>query len=149
MKVSSLEKANFCKELGADFVINYIEQDFVEQCLGFTQGQGVDVVIETTAADNFVKDCMALRKSGRLVLIGAGTRKSSEGVINFHHVYANNIEIQGMSLFNVGDRFSQLVNHVQRLLQRKKIRPFVFKSFPLTHASQSHEVLLSEEVPAR
>ena len=144
--VSSSKKASFCQQLGADHVINYKEQDLVERCLECTSGRGVDVVIETVASENFEKDCLALKQGGRLVLIGTGTGKSSKGVVDFHKVYANNIEIQGMSLFNVGSSFPQLVAHVQQLLNQKKIRPSICKTFSILEASQAHEFLLSSDV---
>ena len=38
--VSSAEKAAFARSLGADVVINYREEDFVERCLAETEGRG-------------------------------------------------------------------------------------------------------------
>jgi NADPH2:quinone reductase len=44
--VSSGDKAEFVKKLGADLVINYREQDFVEAVMDWTQGRGVDIAMD-------------------------------------------------------------------------------------------------------
>ncbi|MDA0999664.1 MAG: zinc-binding dehydrogenase, partial [bacterium] len=71
--VSSKEKADFCKSLGADETINYKEEDFAERCKELTGGRGVDVIVELAACDNFDKDLDAIRVDGRIIVIGTGT----------------------------------------------------------------------------
>jgi len=45
--VSSEAKESFVRELGADHVINYRQQDFVPAVMEITQGRGADVVLDT------------------------------------------------------------------------------------------------------
>ena len=73
--VSSQEKADFCKSLGADETINYREEDFAERCQEITAGRGVDIVVELAACDNFDKDLDAICVDGRIIVIGTGTGK--------------------------------------------------------------------------
>jgi len=67
--VSSAEKAAFARELGADVVINYHEQDVVESLLDWTQGQGVDIAFDTVGGDAFCQLIAAVRIYGDLVTI--------------------------------------------------------------------------------
>jgi NADPH:quinone reductase-like Zn-dependent oxidoreductase len=71
--VGSLEKAERTRALGADVAVNYKAQDFVTETQKFTDGKGVDIIIENVAADNLAKDFAALARDGRIVLIGTGT----------------------------------------------------------------------------
>ena len=53
--VSSEEKANFVKQLGADSVILYKNTDVVDEVLTWTQGQGVDLAFDTVGEKLFTK----------------------------------------------------------------------------------------------
>ncbi|MBY0578827.1 MAG: zinc-dependent alcohol dehydrogenase family protein [Burkholderiales bacterium] len=67
--VSSGEKAQFAGEIGADFAINYLERDFVQAILDWTNGQGVDVVLDTAGGETFCRSFAAIRFYGRLVTL--------------------------------------------------------------------------------
>ncbi len=76
--VSTQEKADFARRMGADEIIRYREEDFAERCLELTGGRGVDVILELAACDNLDKDLDALCVNGRLVVAGTGTGKGPE-----------------------------------------------------------------------
>jgi NADPH2:quinone reductase len=144
--VSSAEKGAFAKSLGADVVINYREEDFVERCREETGGLGVDAVIEMVATDNFDKDCAALRVFGRLVVLGAGTGKSPSGTVTYPPFYSKNIDVLGFSLFNAAPVFGDMLRQVGRLLSDGRVKPMVGETVPLADAPRSHELLMSGQV---
>ena len=47
----SEDKCKACRDLGADLAINYKEQDFVAACADFTNGAGVDVILDMVGGD--------------------------------------------------------------------------------------------------
>ncbi len=61
-------KCRACEELGAR-AINYKTADFVERVLAFTEGRGVDVILDMVAGDYVVRELDALAEGGRLVVI--------------------------------------------------------------------------------
>jgi alcohol dehydrogenase len=74
------EKAAKLEDLGADHTINYQERDFVKEIYslygkpgrrGPAAGQGVDVVVNYTGGDTWVKSLRCLRVGGRLLTCGA------------------------------------------------------------------------------
>ncbi|GAX34016.1 zinc-dependent alcohol dehydrogenase family protein [Nodularia sp. NIES-3585] len=67
--VSSQEKANFVKELGADEVIFYKQTDFVNAALNWTGGEGVDLAFDTVGGGTFQKTFPAVRVYGDIVTI--------------------------------------------------------------------------------
>jgi NADPH2:quinone reductase len=67
--VSSEQKAEFVRGLGADIVIDYRRQDFVEAVLEHTQGQGADVVLDTVGPEVLKRSIPATAHYGDLVTL--------------------------------------------------------------------------------
>lgn len=67
--ISSQEKADFVKNLGADYVINYQKNDFVSSVLDWTNGEGVDLAFDTVGGETFEKTFPAIRIYGDIVTI--------------------------------------------------------------------------------
>ncbi|VVE26471.1 NADPH:quinone oxidoreductase [Pandoraea capi] len=61
--------ADFVKSLGADVVIDYALEDYVDAVLRETQGQGVDVIFDTIGGDTLSRSPDALAQLGRVVSI--------------------------------------------------------------------------------
>ncbi len=72
------EKLERCAELGADILINYREQDFVEELARATEGAGADVILDNMGAKYLDRNVRALAVNGRLAIIGmqGGSRAS-------------------------------------------------------------------------
>jgi len=67
--VGSGDKFGFCTEAGAHRVINYREQDFVAEAMDFTEGRGVDVILDMVGGSYLERDLAALALDGRIALI--------------------------------------------------------------------------------
>ncbi len=67
--VSSQEKADFVRGLGADIVINYREEEMVEAVMHHTQGQGAEVVLDTVGPEVFKQSIGATAHYGDLVTL--------------------------------------------------------------------------------
>lgn len=65
-----LEKLARCKELGADILIDYREQDFVAELRAATGGAGADVILDIMGAKYLARNLDALAVNGRLAVIG-------------------------------------------------------------------------------
>ena len=68
--VSTAEKAKIARELGADEVILYTEQEFEVEARRLTNGRGVDVVYDSVGKTTFEKSLNALRPRGMMALFG-------------------------------------------------------------------------------
>ena len=66
---SSLEKVTACTNLGADLAINYRKHDFVEKVISYTNGDGVDVIMDIVAGSYIERNIKILKSKGRLVVI--------------------------------------------------------------------------------
>jgi NADPH2:quinone reductase len=67
------EKARLAKGAGADEVILYTEQDFVEETKRITDGEGVHVVYDSVGKDTFDGGLDSLRPRGYMVLFGGSS----------------------------------------------------------------------------
>ena len=67
------EKAKLAKAAGADEVILYTEQDFVEETNRITSGEGIDVVYDSVGKDTFDGGLDVLKPRGYMVLFGASS----------------------------------------------------------------------------
>src|SRR5258707_322555 len=67
--VGSADKAAFCRDIGADHVINYREQDFVAEIATLTSKRGVNVVLDMVGGDYIEKNLKCLALEGRMSII--------------------------------------------------------------------------------
>ena len=66
----STSKLDLCKELGAEILINYRDEDFVERVREATDGAGADVILDIMGAAYLDRNVDALANDGRVVIIG-------------------------------------------------------------------------------
>jgi NADPH2:quinone reductase len=64
------EKCGFCRENGADEVIDRRSQDFVEVVRDLTGGRGADVVFDPVGGETFLRSLDCIAPGGRLIPIG-------------------------------------------------------------------------------
>jgi putative PIG3 family NAD(P)H quinone oxidoreductase len=67
---ASAGKVEACRDLGADVVVDYGSEDFVEAATSATGGKGVDVVLDVIGGDYFARNLQAIRVGGRIVQVG-------------------------------------------------------------------------------
>jgi NADPH:quinone reductase-like Zn-dependent oxidoreductase len=144
--VGSAEKAERIKSLGAHAVVNYKQQDFVEEVQKFTDKKGIDVIIENVAADNMAKDFIAVAPFGRIVVIGTGTGKAADASFPVFMALMKDVSMLGMSLINANAAIPEMAKSLVGLFSEGKIKAVVSKSYPLRDAPQAMNDLLAAKV---
>ena len=97
--VGSDDKAEFARALGAEHIVNYRTQDFVEEAKRWTGKRGVDVVVEHIGGETFERSSYALSRLGTLVSIGS--HDTHWGRLDLRHVYSKNLRILGTNLGSI------------------------------------------------
>ena len=131
---STAEKAEKARELGAEEVINYKEEDITERVRALTDGRGVDAVVDHVGADFFAKAFSSLRPGGRYGICGATTGLRAE--LHLGLLFSRQIQISGVFMGTKED-----MQEITALLNRGTIRPVVHEVFPLTEAAAAHRAM--------
>ena len=144
--VGSAEKAAFCRDIGADHVVNYREQDFVAQVATITGKRGVDVVLDMVAGDYFERNLRCLALEGRLVIIAF--LQGSRVTIDFRHVMLRRLTITGSTLRasptpRKAEIARSLRDKVWPLFETGKLKPVIHRVFPLAEAAAAHALMES------
>jgi NADPH2:quinone reductase len=63
-------KVDSCRALGADLVIDYTSEDYVERIGDFTGGAGVDVILDVIGGDYLARNIEAVAVKGRIIQVG-------------------------------------------------------------------------------
>jgi NADPH2:quinone reductase len=139
---SSREKLDRVAALGADVIVDYTKEDFLEVVRRETNGEGVDIVLESVGGDVFDKSVAALRPLGRLVVFGiasADPRRPDPRELLFRNLWVIGLhlgKLMGMPEI-VGPAAARLFG----LLAAGEIAPQVGHVIPLAEAARAHELL--------
>jgi putative PIG3 family NAD(P)H quinone oxidoreductase len=140
------EKCSACETLGAERAINYHTGDFVEVVKDLTSGKGVDVILDMVAGGYVPRELSCLADDGRLAIIAllGGTRAE----VDCGEILRRRLSITGSTLRARSVGFKAAVATTLRqkvwpLIEAKKIRPVIFKVFPLAEAAGAHALMES------
>jgi len=138
----SAEKVARLREWGADFAVNYTEEDFAEVVQAATDGRGVDLVLESVGGDVLGRSLDCLRPAGRLVSVGASSGHSSNR-FRLHTLFERGISVSGFTLGAWLDRHPDLVapsvTRVLGLFERGLAVPQVGRVFQAGDVRAAHE----------
>ncbi|MFJ5883138.1 NAD(P)H-quinone oxidoreductase [Kitasatospora cineracea] len=142
----SPEKLARCAELGADVLVDYREQDFVQVVREATGGAGADVILDIMGAKYLQRNVDALAVNGRLVVIGlqGGTRAEvdlSAMLAKRAALVATNL--RGRPLGEKAAIVAAVREHVWPLIEAGAVRPVVDRVLPVTEAAEAHRVIES------
>jgi NADPH:quinone reductase-like Zn-dependent oxidoreductase len=127
----SEDKLARARALGADFVINYREQNFREEVMKLTGKRGVDVVFEHVGGDVFGESIRSLTRGGRLLTCG-GTA-GYDVAFNMAHIFHKELTIIGSN-----SAIRQELVQMMPLVKTGVLKPIVDRIFPLDEAAEAH-----------
>jgi len=130
------EKMEVVKNMGADFVFNHYGDDVQAEVMKATDGRGVDLIIDFVGPLTFGKSFAMLKKGGRMMLCGIITGR--ETTLPLHLTYLHHKSILGLYL-GTKKNLEALVD----LVAQKKVKPVIYKSFPLAHAADAQLLMES------
>ncbi|TLP79552.1 NAD(P)H-quinone oxidoreductase [Nesterenkonia sphaerica] len=138
------EKLEKCSSLGADVLVNYREEDFVERVNTTTKGRGVNVILDVVGGQYLERNVQALSPDGRLVVIGLIGGK--EGKLDLGALLMKRGRVLATSLRSrsVEDKASivrEVRAHLWPLFAADRplpIRTVIHSRHPLTEAAAAH-----------
>ena len=135
------DKAAFCRDVGADAAVNYTTQDFVEAARAFTDGRGVDVVLDIVGGAYIARDLDALATGGRILCIA--TRDRTPASVDMGLLMRKRATLIGTTLRArpLSERVAIIAAvraHVWPLLAEGRIHPVIDSVFPLEDVPAAH-----------
>ncbi len=143
--VSDDKKAGLVHGLGAEKIIHYREQDFVQESLNWTNGLGVDVVFDTVGGDIFLRSLNAARVGGKIVSLLATPLQLADVQLarlrNLSLCYELMLTPQVMKLHDERVRQRKILEQGARLVEAGKLGVLVDRILPLEEAAQAHRLI--------
>lgn len=138
----SAEKLEACRDLGAQILINYREEDFVERLRESTDG--ADVILDNMGAKYLARNVRALATGGRLVVIGmqGGTRAELDlGLLLRKRAAVHATSLRARPLDEKTAIVGAVRDHVWPMVAAGRVRPVVHAIHPLADAAAAHREL--------
>jgi NADPH2:quinone reductase len=142
----SAEKARMCEKLGALRGIDYRTEDFVAIVREATDGRGVDVILDIIGGSYLARNIEAAAVEGRIVLIATmgGTRAELKLVpIMQKRLTLTGSTLRSRSVAQKAAVAAAVRENIWPLLTAGRARPVIYKTFPLTEASEAHRLMES------
>jgi len=138
---ASAGKLDACRALGADLAIDYASQDFATECASFTNGVGVDVVLDVIGGDYVNKNIAAVRVGGRIVQVG--TMGSGRTEVNIGMMLPKRASLIGTVLrarplaekIAITQRFAA---EILPLFDAGLVKPVIDSRYPLSAIADAH-----------
>lgn len=126
----SKQNADFVRSLGADCVIDYKSEDYVEVINRETSDKGVDFVFDTIGGDTIERSSLVVREFGRLATIVDISQPQSllahwekNTTIHFIFMQQNRAKLDAVRL----------------LIERGQVKPLIDSVMPLSEVAKAHE----------
>jgi NADPH2:quinone reductase len=121
------------KELGAHYVFNHRQPDYLNQIQAITNG--IDIILEMAASANLSKDLGLMKPGGRIVVIGGSRPVEVDPVM----IIGSGISIIGVRLSLIDDELNQVIHAtLYQKLEKGSLNPIVDQEIPLAEAARAH-----------
>ncbi|HTR95342.1 MAG TPA: NAD(P)H-quinone oxidoreductase [Trebonia sp.] len=142
----SQEKLDACRELGADILINYREDDFVERLLEATGGRGADVILDIIGAGYLARNLAALAPDGRIANIGLQQGRTAEldlGLLMSKRGTIMSTTLRARPAEQKASIVEAVAANVWPLADAGVIRPVIDRELPMKQAGEAHRIMTS------
>jgi NADPH2:quinone reductase len=140
------EKCRFCENLGADKAINYRTENWQQVVRDFTDGRGVDVLLDMVAGPYVQKNLDSMALEGRYVIIAFLLGPTAE--LNLRVVLGRRLTMTGSTLRPQTTEekaaiAASIAENVSPLLASGATKPIIDSTFPLYDAAAAHRLMES------
>ena len=140
----SQEKLDACRELGADILINYREDDFAERLMEATGGHGADVILDIIGAGYLARNLAALAPDGRIANIGLQQGRTAELDLSLLMSKRGTIMSTTLRARPAAQKASiveAVAANVWPLVDAGVIRPVIDRELPMRQAGEAHRIM--------
>jgi NADPH:quinone reductase-like Zn-dependent oxidoreductase len=128
------EKAEKARQLGADTVLNRSMVNWGSEIYKITDKRGVDVVVDNVGKATINTSMMAVRRGGRIVIVGNTSGPQAE--IDIRYIFGKQISLIGSTMGGHQD-----FRDINRLLWSGKLQPIIDRVMPLSKGKKAYEIM--------
>ena len=148
----SKAKLDACAKLGAEVLIDYTSQDFVEVVRDETGGRGVNVILDNMGAAYLQRNVQALARDGRLLIIGM--QGGTAGELDINALLRKNASITASSLRGRPEsEKAAICRQVERTVwpwvHAGIVAPVIDRVMPMSEAAAAHQLLADGEATGK
>jgi NADPH2:quinone reductase len=142
------EKCDACRKLGAAHAINYKTQDFVAETKQATGGKGANLILDMVGGEYIDRNYEAAAVDGRIVQIAF--QGSSKATVDFRRLMLKRLHHTGSTLRArpIPEKAAiarSVESKVWPLIEAGKVKPVLYRTFPLKEAAAAHALMESSE----
>ncbi len=137
--IRDASKADFVRQIGADFVINTRNEDLVKRVQEWTDGRGADIVIDNLGGDVLAKSIEAAKATG--VIVAFGFAAGPEVTFDIRSLFFGQKQLRGSMASDISDLKWGLEQ-----VRAGKIKPLLDHTLPLSSAAEAHRQIANNEV---
>ncbi|PZE25924.1 NAD(P)H-quinone oxidoreductase [Curtobacterium sp. MCLR17_055] len=137
------------RELGADLVVDHRTEDFVERVMAFTDGVGVDVVLDVVGPSYLERNLQALAPNGHIAVIASGSGRTAEldfGVLMRKRATISGTTLRARPLAEKAAIVEAVRYNVWPLVADGRVRPVIDSVLPLAEVEEAHRRVRDGEV---
>jgi NADPH2:quinone reductase len=139
------KKARLAHDLGAEKIINYRTQDFVQEALNWTEGRGADVVFDTVGGETYLRSLNAVRVGGKLVSLLSTPLAAADVQLarlrNLSLCFELMLTPQVMQQHDERVRQRKILEQGAALVEQGQLGVLVTHRLPLEQAADAHRML--------
>ena len=144
----SAEKLERCRALGAEILVNYREQDFVEVVRAATDGRGADVVLDNMGAKYLGRNVDVLATGGRVQVIGL--QGGTKGELDLGRLITKRAQVRATTLRSRPEAekaaiCARVVAEAWPRVESGAIRPVIDRVLPMADAADAHRAVAASD----
>ena len=144
--VSSPDKGELARELGATGTVNYTEPGWEEAARALTNNEGFDLILHVQGGEALARELALLRPSGRIVAYGAASNEPM--LVDAAHMLGGNLGVCGFYLgahLADAERMKRQFSRLMGWVESGRITVPIGGCFPLAEAARAHALLESRQ----
>jgi NADPH2:quinone reductase len=147
---SSEPSIGLCRELGADVVINYTREDFVERVKHETDGRGLPVILDAVGGETFNRSLDCLAPDGRLITcVGTPSDRIPQKLFRLSATLI--FEFMGApGIYGIRpESHGAILSEAAKLVDEGKLKPHVSRVLSFDEIAEGQRLLESEHVTGK
>jgi len=148
---SSRDKIEFCKSIGATEGFSYKEGDWAQALLKYTNGKGVDLIVDFVGASYFDQNLEAAARDGHIVNLGSLGGTVLPGPVDISPFLRKRLRYEGSSLRSRDEAYQgrlrdMLVEHALPKFIDGSFKIVIEKVFKMDQIQEAHRLMETNQI---